>query len=239
MYDAESHTSVVETSDLENRYARREGPVTDDPFCAGSYPDGFEIDQPADNPCRWCGDELSTQVDETALCSTCRKETQRKQHHSSGSDHLDRSGIDSSIDTDVSLALEQDLREACSGLGFDRSDVKKVLGRIDGAGNEPKFRRLHVDGDWEQEDEYDDLEDAVVGYLRILAFYSQLDVSVGAHCFENSALFDEELWTERGQELLETAYTAQAGNEPGERIHGDEMSFDTRLEQMRRQLDRR
>jgi len=121
-------------------------------------------------------------------------------------------------------------------------DKNRILHRIDGAGNESKFRDLHLDGDWQRyypEEEYQNpYETAVVGYLRIVAFYTRLSVLHMEAFYRASALFDPGYWEGWNRlNALETALEAQANTDRNWQMYGPSDTVEDRLESARSRLN--
>lgn len=130
------------------------------------------------------------------------------------------------------------------------SNKEIILERIEGAGNEEKFRTLHIEGEYDPfypEDEYDKpFEIAVRGYLSIVAFYTRLSVLHMESFYRSSALYDSDFWNGWTRlELLEDAVDFQTQRDERWRIYGSEETFEERLAQsksrlqlLERQIDR-
>lgn len=208
--------------------------------------------------CRSCGDNIPDPFPNQFECSNCESLEREMGLDSPGIERTEdtkdekgklKIGSDSpntstkrSFQENLNSDLKTEVTESeLPPLDMKPSDKSSILNRIDGAANEQKFRDLHLEANWRKyysEEEYEDpYRSAVVGYLRIVAFYTRLSVLHVEAFYRSSALYDEDLW--RGwdrAELLEKAVKSQADNDCGYRIYGSEDAFGERFDQANRRL---
>lgn len=201
--------------------------------------------------CRTCGDTISDPYPNQYDCLECEE--------AEGRNDLPRpatSSVQSAEDSEGPEIIPDGDQTSNSDLSNLQGDIEKsdhppirmkpedkrrILNRINGAGNEQKFRDLHLDGDWEQyydEDEYENpYEIAVIGYLRIVAFYTRLSVLHMEAFYRASALYDPDFWGGWNRlNALEKALEGQANGDPDWRMYGFSDTEEERLEIARERL---
>jgi hypothetical protein len=204
--------------------------------------------------CRVCGASIPDPLPNQYECQECEDLEERlgatnptiEPDEGDGQIHPDILSEADGLSENDEPGTTSDLQDAIEAAGLPPLDVEPstnetILSRIDVARNEPKFRTLHINGDWREiydEDEYDEpYEIAVGGYLRVVAFYTRLSVTHMESFYRASALYDPKFWSGWDRlRLLEEAVESQAGRDPGYRAYGSEASFDERLSQARSRL---
>jgi hypothetical protein len=210
--------------------------------------EGGEIEK---RHCRICGDTINDPYPNQYDCLECEE--------AEGRDELSRpetSTVEAPADSEdpgivpgptqtsePNLSdLQEDIKESdLPPIRMKPEDKRRILNRIDGAGNEKKFRDLHLDGDWKRyygEDEYQNpYETAVIGYLRIVAFYTRLSVLHMEAFYRASALYDPDFWEGWNRlNALETSLEEQANADPDWRMYGFSDTEEERLQIARERL---
>ncbi len=201
--------------------------------------------------CRICGDRISDPYPNQYDCLDCEvAEDQKKLSRpaTSSVETGDESVApeivpqgDQTSESDLSNLQEDIEKSDLPPIRMKPEDKHRILDRIDGAGNEEKFRDLHLDGEWERyydEEEYENpYETAVIGYLRIVAFYTRLSVLHMEAFYRASALYDPDYWEGWNRlNALETALEQQANADPDWRMYGFSDTEEERLEIARKRL---
>lgn len=202
--------------------------------------------------CRICGETIRDPFPNQYDCLMCEEKEQQE-----GLERPETSKVSTaSPDKDVGIVpnpeqaeegehsdLQDDIESSdLPSIRIKPENKNRILDRIDGAGNEAKFRRLHLDGDWERyydEGDYENpYETAVIGYLRIVTFYTRLSVLHMEAFYRASALFDPDYWQGWDRlNALETALDEQAQSDPNWQMYGFDDTEEERLERARSRLN--
>lgn len=193
--------------------------------------------------CRSCGTTITAPYPNQFECENCETLKSELDVTRPSADEMGTEAESVQENHDELSTLERDVLIAdLPEIDTKPKSRQKILRCIDGAGNEEKFRALHINGDWEpyygESSAEDPFEAAVSGYLWIIAFYSKLSVVDMDAFYRASALYDSELWSGWDRlRLLETAIEGQAGNDEGWRLYGSEDGFKYHLSRARRRLE--
>lgn len=196
-----------------------------------------------DRECRSCGETIAAPFPNQFECDDCETLKTELDVTSPSADVIGTKKEALGKDPNSRSMLEQDiLASDLPKIETRPKSRRKILRCIDGAGNEDKFRALHIDGDWESyyanSTADDPFQAAVCGYLWIIAFYSKLSVVDIDAFYRASALYDPDLWSGWSRlKLLESAIEGQAQNDDGWRVYGSEEGFEHHLSRAQRRLN--